>query len=290
MTVVGRVSCTISGEKTTKGIYNKFNMKLMLLVMGIFSMALADVKKGEYVKQEKKYYKEEKHSVSYNKQYAYHGKYLDKCDKDGFYYKNEKSFVICSNNNAYVQPCAPGSRNSPYEKYNSGKAYYYRDFCDVNLVDHGYAAKHYGYDKKAPHYEVSHSGYDKKAPHYKLSHSKPNVYHGKYGGVCDKDGFYYNGDDSFVICSNNNAYVQSCAPGTRNSAFNYYYPGSEYLYRDFCDVNLVDHGYGVHYGYGSHGYGGFDKPYYGEYPRYGKQEQYGGYYGHEFNAGYAYGR
>ena len=36
----------------------------------------------------------------------------DQCGTDGFYYKDARSFVICSNGNAYVQPCAPGSRNS----------------------------------------------------------------------------------------------------------------------------------------------------------------------------------
>jgi hypothetical protein len=77
--------------------------------------------------------------------YTYHGRYPGKCGNDGLYYRDEKSFVFCSNGNSYVQPCAPGSRNSAYGKYSYGGKYDYRDFCDVNLVDEGYAAKHSGY-------------------------------------------------------------------------------------------------------------------------------------------------
>src|ERR1043165_6465627 len=70
----------------------------------------------------------------------------DKCGNDGFYYKDDHSFVICSNGNAYEQPCAPGSRNSGYDKYHHGTHYYYRDFCDVNLVDYGAGIPHgYGH-------------------------------------------------------------------------------------------------------------------------------------------------
>ena len=88
--------------------------------------------------------------------YTYQGRYPGKCGNDGLYFRDEKSFVFCSNGNSYVQPCAPGSRNSAYGKYSYGGKYDYRDFCDVNLVDEGYAAKHsgYGYDAayNAPSY------------------------------------------------------------------------------------------------------------------------------------------
>ena len=77
--------------------------------------------------------------------YIYHGRYPGKCGNDGLYYRDEKSFVFCSNGNSYIQPCAPGARNSAYGKYSNGGKYDYRDFCDVNLVDEGYAAKHAGY-------------------------------------------------------------------------------------------------------------------------------------------------
>jgi len=53
--------------------------------------------------------------------------------------------VICSNGNAYEQPCAPGSRNSGYDNFRSGGHYNYRDFCDINLVDYGAGIPHGGY-------------------------------------------------------------------------------------------------------------------------------------------------
>ena len=87
--------------------------------------------------------------------YNYYGRYPGKCGNDGLYFRDDKSFVFCSNGNSYVQPCAPGTRNSAYGKYSYGSKYDYRDFCDVNLVDDGYAAKRsygrrdygYGYDR-----------------------------------------------------------------------------------------------------------------------------------------------
>ena len=74
----------------------------------------------------------------------------DGCGEDGLYYKNEYNFVICSNGNSYVQPCAPGTRNSGSSHYTPGFYYGYSNFCDVNLVDFGYAANAYahGYGKK----------------------------------------------------------------------------------------------------------------------------------------------
>ena len=98
-----------------------------------------DVRRDNYGSYEKDYaYGQD---VVYNKQRIYHGEYNGVCDNDGFYYRDSNSFVICSNNNAYVQPCAPGSRNSGIDSYNYGGNYYYRDFCDVNLVDLGYGSR-----------------------------------------------------------------------------------------------------------------------------------------------------
>ena len=37
-------------------------------------------------------------------------------------------------------------------------------------------------------------------------------------GQCGQDGFYYKDDYSFVMCTHGIAYVQRCAPGTRNGA------------------------------------------------------------------------
>ena len=212
-------------------------MKLLFVVLAIIVHALADVNQSKYHRKEQQSKKEE----FYSKQHSYHGRYDGKCNKDGFYYKDAESFVICSNNNAYVQPCAPGSINSGYENYKYGATYYYRDFCDVNLVDHGYGVNHYG--DNDVHKDVGYVG-----PKHEASYNEHYAFHGKYRGQCEKDGFYYGDDDSFVMCSNNNAYVQPCAPGTRNSGYNNFHQGSAYYYHDFCDVNLVDHGYGVHYG------------------------------------------
>jgi hypothetical protein len=72
--------------------------------------------------------------------------YTGKCGNDGFYYNDYNSFVICSNGNAHIQPCAPGSKNSANSNYNYGSSYNYRDFCDVNLVDDGYTLKHGSYN------------------------------------------------------------------------------------------------------------------------------------------------
>ena len=220
-----------------------------------------------------------------NNIFTYNGKYEGSCGKDGFYYNDADSFVICSNSNAYVQPCAPGSRNSGFDSYNFGDNYNYRDFCDINLVDQGYGAqvKHSGYAQpevhyKAPAYPEAKSpqkgyGYQdnkmaaypevtspkKSVKTYEAAPKKPAyvsnkkssaynqqyIYHGKYEGYCAQDGFYYRDHGSFVICSNNNAYVQPCAPGSRNSGFDNYNFGDNYYYRDFCDINLVDQGYGV---------------------------------------------
>ncbi|ELU17028.1 hypothetical protein CAPTEDRAFT_187685 [Capitella teleta] len=82
---------------------------------------------------------------------VYYGEYKDKCGNDGFYYNDESTIVICSNGNAHIQPCAPGSKNSAkehYEKGTKGTTFAYRDFCDVNLVDDGFALKH-GYAANA---------------------------------------------------------------------------------------------------------------------------------------------
>ena len=123
--------------------------------------------------------------ADYGQRHTYHGIYEGKCDNDGFYYKNYNSFIICSNNNAYEQACAPGSRNSAHDAYNYGGNYHYRDFCDINLVDYGYGTKGYhGYDDARPYYEGPYyqggyksgyyGGYDKK-PYYE----RPYYFGGK---------------------------------------------------------------------------------------------------------------
>ena len=145
-----------------------------------------------------------------------------------------------------------------------------------------------------------------------LADSNYGQFHGRYGGRCDRDGFYYKDQGSMVICSNNNAYVQPCAPGTRNSNYNSYNRGGHYHYRDFCDVNLVDYGYGVRHGYGhghsqggyghgntlahGHGHGSSYGPSYGQSSSYGNRGHghggfhggRGGSYGHGVHGGNAY--
>ena len=90
--------------------------------------------------------------------YNYYGRYPGKCSNDGLYFRDSKSFVFCSNGNSYVQPCAPGTRNSAYGRYSYGGKYGYADFCDVNLVDDGYAAKGYDY-RYGRDYDYGRRGY-----------------------------------------------------------------------------------------------------------------------------------
>ncbi|ELU13388.1 hypothetical protein CAPTEDRAFT_226069, partial [Capitella teleta] len=141
---------------------------------------------------------------------------------------------------------------------------------DLNKVVH---TKHVSYQNPQPH-----NGYAPQA--HAPSYSNAAVYHGQYNGKCGNDGFYYNDHSSFVMCSNGNAYIQPCAPGSKNSANDKYNFGSSYNYRDFCDVNLVDDGYALKHGAGYHGNGAAT---YGHGAGYGSNIGYAG-----FNAGYGY--
>ena len=64
------------------------------------------------------------------------------CDTDGMYYMDQSSYVMCSHGIAYVMPCAPGTMNSglQLQNLNAGDYLGFSAFCDVNLVDVGYAA------------------------------------------------------------------------------------------------------------------------------------------------------
>ena len=42
------------------------------------------------------------------------------CGPDGLYYRDENSFVLCSNAKGYIQPCAPGTRNAGLADYEPG--------------------------------------------------------------------------------------------------------------------------------------------------------------------------
>ena len=145
--------------------------------------------KGEYV-EEKSYVEEEayddKKEASYDNSYIYQGKYPGKCGSDGLYFRDEASFVFCSNGNSYVQPCAPGTRNSAYENFRPGGSYGYRDFCDVNLVDDGYAAKRY---KPAP--ARPEPAYYRPQPVYRGGYYRPRPYGGPYDRPYPRPYGYY---------------------------------------------------------------------------------------------------
>ena len=82
------------------------------------------------------------------------------CSIDGLYYKDEKSFVVCSNGYASYQPCPPGTKTDKFPSYTAGYYYGSSDLCTTNLVDYGFSPYSYmphvvSHDKK-PHtsYEV----------------------------------------------------------------------------------------------------------------------------------------
>jgi len=102
------------------------------------------------IKDHSKFFKEAPELIK-EPTFSYHGLFQDQCGLDGLYYGNEDSFIFCVNGNPYVQPCAPGTRNSPYQRYTSDETYSHRDFCDVNLVVGRYVSHEgYGYEYAKP--------------------------------------------------------------------------------------------------------------------------------------------
>ncbi|ELT99367.1 hypothetical protein CAPTEDRAFT_211893 [Capitella teleta] len=145
-----------------------------------------------------------------------------KCSNDGFYYNDESTIVICSNGNAHIQPCAPGSKNSAKEHYEKGTTYAYRDFCDVNLVDDGFALKH-GYAANAID-DYSSSNVVPKVhvtPKVEGTVVESEVYLGKYQAMCPWKQELSQG----AIRKRNHSRLQS-----------------------LCDVNLVDDGFALNHG------------------------------------------
>merc|ERR1712226_103015 len=65
----------------------------------------------------------EKKAAKSGKGYGHKSRFIGKCGNDGFYYNDANSFVICSNGNAYYQPCAPGSKNKGHSHYTHGGKY-----------------------------------------------------------------------------------------------------------------------------------------------------------------------
>jgi len=75
------------------------------------------------------------------------------CVTDGLYYRDDTTFVICSNGYPHEQPCPPGTKTSGSPRYQPGYYYGYTDLCSVNLVDYGYGPEYYaprGYPYLAP--------------------------------------------------------------------------------------------------------------------------------------------
>jgi len=89
----------------------------------------------------------------------------------------------------------------------------------------------------------------------------------RYAGECAVDGYFLHDAYSFVMCSNGQAYIQPCAPGTRNNPARFHSGGHPYASSDFCNENLNDRGAGVprHFSYGLDAlpYGYLPVPYYG---------------------------
>jgi len=74
------------------------------------------------------------------------------CVADGLYYRDDTTFVICSNGYPHEQPCPPGTKTSGSPRYQAGYYYGYTDLCSVNLVDYGYGPEYYaprGYPEEA---------------------------------------------------------------------------------------------------------------------------------------------
>ena len=65
------------------------------------------------------------------------------CSIDGLYYKDDMSYVVCSNGYASYQPCPPGTKTDKFPSYKAGYYYGSSDLCSVNLVDFGYGPYSY---------------------------------------------------------------------------------------------------------------------------------------------------
>jgi len=241
--------------------------------------------------------------------YAYHGLYPGNCAADGLYYKDYTNYVMCTGGLAYPQVCSPGTKCSEEGKYTYGDYYSLGDFCNVNLLAASYKPVVNTYHAPVPSYHAPVPSYHAPLPVHAapvVKEAKEEaeeevkaevggfsrkglyegygqtdgkfVFRGKYADSCKLDGLYYRDYQSYVICSNNNAYVQPCAPGTRNSVYDKYAFGGYYSYADFCDVNLTDFGYAAKRA--AYGYAARKKLAYG-YPGYG--------YGAGYGLGYGYG-
>jgi len=232
--------------------------------------------------------------------YAYHGLYTGSCGQNGLFYQDYYSYVMCTDGTPYVQKCADGTKSDEEGSYKYGNLYSLGAFCNVNILAAAYNPVANSYHAPVNTYHAPLNTYHAPVPSYHAPlpvHPVPAakaykdaeavdtevekgfsrdglfkgygqqdgkfVFRGKYADDCSNDGLYYRDYQSYVVCSNNNAYVQPCAPGTRNSVYGKYAYGGYYSYADFCDVNLTDFGYAAKrsaYGYANrlkarYGYG-----------------------------------
>ena len=59
------------------------------------------------------------------------------------YYKDEMTYVVCSNGYASHLPCPPGTKTDKFPSYTAGYYYGSSDLCSINLVDVGYGPHSY---------------------------------------------------------------------------------------------------------------------------------------------------
>merc|ERR1712076_108981 len=180
--------------------------------------------------------------------YSYNGRYAGKCGNDGFYYNDANSFVICSNGNAYYQPCAPGSKNKGHSHYTHGGKYGVADFCGVNLVDYGYGAHKGGYGHSHGHStSYSHTSHGTHGSHGNRGHSHGHSGYGvqnSYGSHGHNAGYGSHGHSAGY-----GTHGHSAGYGTHGHNAGYGSRG----HRSYGHAAVSHGSYGQTAGYGTHG-------------------------------------
>merc|ERR1712226_320877 len=183
--------------------------------------------------------------------YSYNGRYAGKCGNDGFYYNDANSFVICSNGNAYYQPCAPGSKNKGHSHYTHGGKYGVADFCGVNLVDYGYGAHKGGYGHSHGH---SHGNRGHSVGH---STSYSHTSHGTHGSHGNRG--HSHGHSGYGVQNSYGSHGHNAGYGSHGHSAGYGTHGHSAGYgthgHNAYGHAAVSHGsYGQTAGYGTHGH------------------------------------
>jgi len=65
------------------------------------------------------------------------------CPRDGLYYKDDTTFVICSNGYASEQPCPAGTKTGEVHIYPGGYFNGPSDLCNINIVEYEIAPSSY---------------------------------------------------------------------------------------------------------------------------------------------------